>query len=30
MEIRGKFPSFGPWNDPDGSLKTYLEQRDER
>jgi integrase len=27
-KIRGKLHYFGPWDDPDGALKKYLEQRD--
>jgi integrase len=27
-KIRGKIHYFGPWGDPDGALKTYLEQKD--
>jgi integrase len=27
-KIRGKLHYFGPWADPDGALKKYLEQRD--
>src|SRR5262249_654541 len=27
-KIRGKMHYFGPWADPDGALKKYLEQRD--
>src|SRR6476620_1244386 len=28
-KIRGKMHYFGPWDDPDGSLKKYLEQKDD-
>ena len=28
-KILGKLWYFGPWDDPDGSLKKYLEQRDD-
>src|SRR5262245_35069529 len=27
-KIRGKIHYFGPWHDPDGSLRQYLEQKD--
>src|SRR4026207_1851523 len=27
-KIRGKIHSFGPWDDPDGALAKYLEQKD--
>src|SRR5437660_7570175 len=27
-KIRGQLYYFGPWDDPDGALKTYMEQRD--
>jgi integrase len=28
-KIRGQLHYFGPWEDPDGALNKYLEQRDE-
>src|SRR5262249_46282535 len=28
-KIRGKMHYFGPWEEPDGALKKYLEQRDD-
>src|SRR6516164_7648005 len=27
-KIRGKLHYFGPWDDPDGAIKKYLEQKD--
>jgi hypothetical protein len=27
-KIRGQLHYFGPWDDPDGALKKYLEQKD--
>src|SRR5438309_6928730 len=28
-KIRGKMHYFGPWADPDGALKKYLENKDD-
>src|SRR5262249_34114720 len=28
-KIRGKLHYFGPWDDPDGAVKKYLEQKDD-
>jgi len=28
-KIRGRFCYFGPWDDPDGALAKYLDQRDD-
>jgi integrase len=28
-KIRGKLHYFGPWDDPDGALKSYLERKDD-
>src|SRR5262245_16113849 len=28
-KIRGRIHYFGPWDDPDGALKKYLEQKDD-
>src|SRR5215469_4328832 len=27
-KVRGQLHYFGPWGDPDGALKKYLEQKD--
>jgi integrase len=28
-KIRGRFYYFGPWTDPDGALRKYLEEKDD-
>src|SRR5947209_9993807 len=28
-KIRGKIHYFGPWDDPDGALAKYLEQKED-
>ena len=28
-EIRGRMHYFGPWEDPDGALAKYLDQKDD-
>jgi len=28
-KIRGKFHYFGPWDDPEGTLEKYLDQKED-
>src|SRR3954452_4113124 len=28
-KVRGKMHYFGPWDDPDGALASYLKQKDD-